>query len=97
MERRRAAEPTKVKGKKRKANSDRVDDEKAPVKKKVLSPVPITNPSLAAANRAVASSLAQEEAKRKSTMTDAIKSLYGPKDGKQKETFMTMGTFTRYA
>ncbi|EIM91881.1 DUF602-domain-containing protein [Stereum hirsutum FP-91666 SS1] len=49
-------------------------------------------------SRAVASSLAMEEAKRKAGMSEAVKSLYGPKDGvKRKETFMTMGTFTRYA
>lgn len=47
-------------------------------------------------SRAVASSLAMEEAKRKAGMSEAVKSLYGPKDGvKRKETFMTMGTFTR--
>src|SRR6266702_5587178 len=49
-----------------------------------------------AASRAVASSLAMEEAKRRAQMSDAVKSLYRPKDGKaRKETFMTMGTFTR--
>lgn len=47
-------------------------------------------------SRAVASSLAMEEAKRKAGMSEAVRSLYGPKDGvKRKETFMTMGTFTR--
>ena len=38
--------------------------------------------------------LAEEEAKRKATMSDAVKSLYEPKNN-GKETFMTMGTFTR--
>lgn len=47
------------------------------------------------ASRAVQSSLAMEEAKRKAGMSDAVKSLYGDKDNKRKETFMTMGTFTR--
>ena len=57
------------------------------------SPAPTAAP---AASRAVASSLAMEEAKRKAQMSDAVKSLYHPKDGKvRKETFMTMGTFTR--
>ncbi|KAI0960956.1 hypothetical protein AcV7_000190 [Taiwanofungus camphoratus] len=95
MQRRRAAEPPKAKGKKRKAPADSADTEKPPTKKHA-SPVPSTNPNIAAASRAVASSLAQEEAKRKATMSEAVKSLYGPKDGvKKKETFMTMGTFTR--
>ncbi|EMD41479.1 hypothetical protein CERSUDRAFT_110047 [Gelatoporia subvermispora B] len=99
MERRRAAEPVKMKGKKRKAAAaDAADVEKPPAKKKNVSPGPMTNPSLAATSRAVTQSLAQEEAKRKAQMSDAVKSLYGPKDGtKRKETFMTMGTFTRYA
>jgi len=98
MERRRAAEPPKTKGKKRKAAAEAADAEKPPTKKKLASPAPTTNPSLAATSRAVATSLAQEEAKRKAQMSDAVKSLYAPKDGvKRKETFMTMGTFTRYA
>lgn len=63
---------------------------------------PIANVNVASINgvgstsRAVASSLAMEEAKRKAGMSEAVRSLYGPKDGvKRKETFMTMGTFTR--
>lgn len=58
---------------------------------------PHTHPSMAAASRAVVSSLAMEEAKRKAGMSEAVKSIYeGRKDGKkEKETFMTMGTFTR--
>ena len=35
-----------------------------------------------------------EEAKRKSEMSDTVKCLYG-NGTKRKETFMTMGTFTR--
>ncbi|OCH94185.1 DUF602-domain-containing protein [Obba rivulosa] len=98
MERRRAAEPVKPKGKKRKAAAEATDAEKPPAKKKNPSPAPIVNPTLAATSRAVVQSLAQEESKRKAHMSDAVKSLYGPKDGaKKKETFMTMGTFTRYA
>lgn len=58
--------------------------------------LPSTNPSIAAASRAVVSGLAMEEAKRKAGMSDAVKSLYSSEDGpKRKETFMTMGTFTR--
>jgi len=38
--------------------------------------------------------LAMEEAKRKSEMSDAVKSLYG-NGTKRKETFMMMNTFTR--
>ncbi|VDB85117.1 unnamed protein product [Peniophora sp. CBMAI 1063] len=49
------------------------------------------------ASRAVQSSLAMEEAKRKASMSDAVKSLYGDPTKKRKETFTTMGTFTRYA
>ncbi|KAH9947410.1 Rtf2 RING-finger-domain-containing protein [Amylocystis lapponica] len=96
MEHRRAAEPSKPKGKKRKTRAEGADTDKPPLKK-VARAVPTTNPSIAAASRAVINSLAEEEAKRKAGMSDAIKSLYAPKDGKRKETFMTMGTFTRYA
>ncbi|TFY75179.1 hypothetical protein EWM64_g8833 [Hericium alpestre] len=100
MMRRRAVEASKPKGKKRKAVA--VAPEGAtpePVKKrKEYSPGPNINPHMTGCNRAVASSLAMEEAKRKAHMSDAVKSLYGSKDGPQrKETFMTMGTFTRYA
>ncbi|OJT12891.1 Protein RTF2 -like protein [Trametes pubescens] len=93
MEARRAAEPvkTKGKGKKRKAAADAAAE--PPVKKQAM---PSTNPSIAAASRGVAASLAEEEARRKAGMSDAVKSLYTSKDGpKKKETFMTMGTFTR--
>ncbi|CCL98922.1 uncharacterized protein FIBRA_00929 [Fibroporia radiculosa] len=97
MELKRASEPAKGKGKKRKAHVDTVDIEGPVAKKTHTSLVPSTNPSMAAASRAVTNSLAEEEAKRKATMSDAVKSLYGPKGGRKKETFMTMGTFTRYA
>lgn len=93
MEARRAAEPvkTKGKGKKRKAAADAAAE--PAVKKQAL---PSTNPSIAAASRGVAASLAEEEARRKAGMSDAVKSLYSSNDGpKRKETFMTMGTFTR--
>ena len=97
MIKRRAAEPTKTKGKKRKAAAA-ADAEGAaePAAKKHASHAPSINPTIATASRAVANSLAQEEAKRKANMSDAVRSLYEAKNGvKQKETFMTRGTFTR--
>jgi hypothetical protein len=91
MEHRRLLEPPK-KSKKRK-NAGSPEDPDLPTKKQA---VPSLNPSIAAASRAVVSGLALEEAKRKAGMSDAVKSLYGSADGKKrKETFMTMGTFTR--
>jgi len=106
MERRRAAAAAsaKGKGKKRKAAGvvpEGAEGEQPPGKKKSGSrsgsAAPSTGPTgVAATSRAVASSLAMEEAKRKANMSEAVKSLYRPKDGKpRKETFMTMGTFTR--
>ncbi|EPQ61309.1 DUF602-domain-containing protein [Gloeophyllum trabeum ATCC 11539] len=95
MEAKRAAEPKK--SKKRKAADPESSD---PPKKKKSSPTaaPTVNPNIAATSRAVVTSLALEEAKRKAGMSDAVKSLYGdPSKPKQKETFTTMGTFTRYA
>jgi len=101
MDRRRLAEPAK-KAKKRKAAADGAAEAEPPAKKKPAShsasPKPSTNPNIAAASRAVVSSLAAEEAKRKAGMSDAVRSLYSSEDRpKRKETFMTMGTFTRYA
>ena len=91
MLKRRAVEPTKAKGKKRKAP---VDAEQPSTKKKGM--VNSSNAGISSAARAVAAGLAEEESKRKANMSDVIKSLYTPKDGpKRKETFMTMGTFTR--
>ncbi|KAI0078545.1 DUF602-domain-containing protein [Panus rudis PR-1116 ss-1] len=93
MERRRAAEPVKGKGKKRK-NGVPTEGE-PPSKKKHASPGPSINPNVSSASKVV-STLAEEEAKRKANMSAAVKSLYASKDGpKKKETFMTMGTFTR--
>ncbi|TFK48031.1 DUF602-domain-containing protein [Heliocybe sulcata] len=97
MEKKRASEPQK-KGKKRKAGA--AEGSEAPEKKKKASPTPAPslNPNVAATSRAVVTSLAMEEAKRKAGMSDAVKSLYGdPSKPKPKETFTTMGTFTRYA
>jgi hypothetical protein len=92
LERKRLQEPTKKKSKKRK--NDASPDEAEPPAKKQVTTLPGLNPSVAGASRAVASELAMEEAKRKTNMSAAVKSLYG--DGlKRKETFMTMGTFTR--
>lgn len=96
MEERRLSEPTKTKSKKRKVPTD--PDAPPPSKKPstVQTHKPHTNPSISAASRAVTTSLAEEEAKRKAGMSEAVKSLYSTKDGPQrKETFMTMGTFTR--
>jgi len=94
MDRKRLAEPIKSKGKKRKATGP-ASDELAQKKKKGVNSA---NTGITTATRAVTASLAEEEAKRKATMSDAVKSLYTSKDGPQrKETFMTMGTFTRYA
>jgi len=59
---------------------------------------PTMNPSISTVARKVTEQLAEEQKKRKANMSDAVRSLYAPKDGvKKKETFMTMGTFTRYA
>ena len=92
LQRKRLQEPTKKKSKKRKNDSS--PDEAEPPSKKQAAVLPGLNPSISGASRAVASQLAMEEAKRKSGMSAAVKSLYG--DGsKRKETFMTMGTFTR--
>ena len=96
LERKRLLEPTKKKSKKRKNVESPDEETEPPTKKQVPPPVtaPSLNPSMAAASRAVVSGLALEEAKRKAGMSEAVKSLYG--DGtKKKETFMTMGTFTR--
>lgn len=101
MELRRSLEPVK-KSKKRKAGADAVADEVGTKKKKASpeghtsSPAPGSNPKISAASRSLAQSLAVEEAKRKAGMSDAVKSLYRDKnDAPRKETFMTMGTFTR--
>jgi hypothetical protein len=93
MEHRRLLEPKK--SKKRKGAGANGDAE-PPLKKKSSAVPPSTNPSISAASRALVSSLAMEEAKRKAGMSDAVKSMYGSDDKvKRKETFMTMGTFTR--
>jgi len=91
------------KSKKRKAEEAAPSTEPAP--KRTATDTGATRPaatpytnSTAATSRAVATALAAEEQKRKALMSDAVKSLYASKDGPQKkETFMTRGTFTRYA
>ena len=89
MEWKRALEPEK-KGEKRKNKDVFVGDGADPPPAKKLDMRPSLNP------RAVASSLAMKEAKRKAGMTEAVKSIYGDKNvPKRKETFMTMATFTR--
>jgi hypothetical protein len=91
MLKRRAAEPTKTKGKKRKAAADA--EQSSAKKKATVNP---SNTGISSATRAITAGLAEEESKRKANMSDTIKSLYTSKDGpKRKETFMTMGTFTR--
>lgn len=104
MEAQRLATPAKSsKSKKRKAESaaipptgmDASEANSKAKKAKSAAPAPTVNPSMAAASRAVVSSLAMEEAKRKAGMSDAVKSLYGTKDNQRKDTFMTRGTFTR--
>ncbi|KAF8991376.1 Rtf2 RING-finger-domain-containing protein [Cyathus striatus] len=98
MEHQRLLEPpkkSKTKTKKRKAEED---SSTTTSKKRVhSSDSPSLNPSMAASSRAVAKSLKEEEVKRKAGMSEAVKSLYGNPNNKTKETFMTMGTFTRYA
>ncbi|KXN82161.1 hypothetical protein AN958_02970 [Leucoagaricus sp. SymC.cos] len=90
MHRRRLLDPPK-KSKKRK-NAPSQDE---PLKKKrEMTAQPVIN-STVASSKAVASALAMEEARRKATMSEALKTLYGEGKPKKKETFMTMGTFTR--
>lgn len=69
----------KTKTKKRKVVDLDVDKEATEAKK--AKPAPSLNPSIAAASRAVTVSLAAEEAKRKSGMSDAVRSLYESKSG----------------
>jgi len=103
MELCRSREPPKLKTKKRKAGTDAIAEETAISKKKksspaghTPSPAPSLNPTISAASRALVESLATEEAKRKANMSDAVRSLYhGKNNPPRKETFTTMGTFTR--
>lgn len=88
------------KSKKRKADKETPvaedGDEKSAKKANASTQAaPSINPSVATASRAVVTSLAMEEAKRKSQMSDAVRSLYESKNPNQKESFMTGRTFTR--
>jgi hypothetical protein len=58
---------------------------------------PSTNASFAVVTKKVAQELAEEEKRRKSTMSSAVASLYQSKKNPKssKETFLTMNTFTR--
>ncbi|KAF7359466.1 Rtf2 domain-containing protein [Mycena sanguinolenta] len=90
LEAQRLLEPVK-KSKKRKAAA--ADPAAEPPAKKAT----VAAPSIATASNSLRSTLAMEEAKRKAGMSEAVKALYSAKDTGRKETFMTMGTFTRYA
>ncbi|KAJ7070341.1 DUF602-domain-containing protein [Mycena belliarum] len=86
----RLLEPVK-KSKKRKAAVDAAAGVEPPAKKVAATP------SIATASNSLRSTLAMEEAKRKAGMSEAVRGLYSGKDTARKETFLTMGTFTRYA
>lgn len=95
----RAQEPVKPRTKKRKAGREGgVEDTSVLKKKKEISnihspsPAPGSSPSVSATSKA----LMAEEAKRKAGMSDVVRSLYRSRfDQPRKETFTTMGTFTR--
>ncbi|KAL5495834.1 RTF2 [Sanghuangporus weigelae] len=78
LRRREKSEKGKSKSKKRKAEDAGATAESS-VETKKSKAVPTVNPSIAAASRAVANSLAEEEAKRKAQMSDAVRSLYESK------------------
>lgn len=90
--------PTKS-GKKRKAADGETDQAKEKPKKSKTEAASI-NASMGI-TRAVANELAAAEKARKAAMSAAVQSLYQGKDGVDgkgtKETFLTRGTFTRYA
>jgi len=89
----RASEPKSTKSKKRKLDPSSNDSSSTPPPP---SKKPQPHPINISSNSALAAELAKSEAKRKAEMTEAVKSLFGNKDGpKRKETFMTRGTFTR--
>ena len=102
---RAAAKNQNGKGKKRKAvemekakGESAVNGRDSKRQKTSIAPAaPKTNAAVAAMARKVAESLAEEELKRKTVMSDAVASLYTAKGtvNQKKETFTTMGTFTR--
>ncbi|KAJ1310774.1 hypothetical protein OPQ81_009295 [Rhizoctonia solani] len=93
--------PTKT-TKKRKAApvADAEADETKEKPKKTKTEAASINASMGI-TRAIANELAAAEKARKATMSSAVQSLYQGKDGVNgkgsKETFLTRGTFTRYA
>jgi hypothetical protein len=91
MDRRKLLEPSKKSKKRKSAPSG---DEPPKKKRETSAQQPIIN-STVATSKVVANERALEEARRKATMSDSLKSLYGEGVSKRKETFMTMGTFTR--
>jgi len=100
VERMLEAAPTK-KSKKRKVAAVEDDPEMTYQPKKVRSEAASINASMGI-TRAVANELAVAEKARKAAMSAAVQSLYKGKnegmDGKgSRETFLTRGTFTRYA
>jgi len=98
MDARRAAAPVKTK-KKRKAADVGAETDSAETKKarSAASAAAHQPSSVVAVARSVTKSLEAEEKKRKEQMSAAVASLYQPKNSAKKETFTTMGTFTRYA
>lgn len=93
----RAALPAPTK--KRKKDKAAAEDAPAGKKAKVASkPAPATNVNVAiSARKALAVAEAEANA-AKATLSPALKSLYTARDGPPvKETFLTKGTFTRYA
>ena len=86
-------EPTKsrLKGNKKRKAGAQVDEVDAPTAKKKhngsTSPAPFMNPTIAAASRAVVNSLAEEERGGEVIIPSERR--------REKETFMTMETFTR--
>jgi len=104
----RASQAAKSKSKKRKADAVAVvaatatgEEAESNPKRSRQSNATVANggaPIIAATSRKVAAELAEEEKRRKEKMSAAVASLYHQKDAKPaKETFLTMGTFTRYA
>jgi len=95
------AAPAKA-GKKRKGapTADEETDEAKEKPKKVRGDAASINASMGI-TRAIANELAAAEKARKATMSSAVQSLYKGKNGMDgkgsKETFLTRGTFTRYA
>jgi len=102
MDARRAAAPVKTK-KKRKADTantaaEAVESDAKKARSAANASGANAPSSVVAVARSVTKSLEAEEKKRKEHMSAAVASLYKPKgQAARKETFTTMGTFTRYA